>query len=40
MEYRSIQDETLEILMDYNICKIPIDVEELMKKNGYWLDTI
>lgn len=32
MDYRSIQDETIEILMDYDICKTPIDIESLMKK--------
>lgn len=32
MDYRSIQNETIELILDYGIDKIPIDIESLMDK--------
>lgn len=32
MDYRSIQNETIELLLDYGISEIPIDIEKLMNK--------
>ena len=34
MDYRAIQNETIELLLDYGINRVPIDVESLMDKMG------
>ncbi len=34
MNYRTIQDKTIELLIDYEINKVPIDIDHLMDKMG------